>query len=76
MVPLLLFTAALILWPRWTLVLGVAPFVGALLGGAAWCVAMFGSGLSLPLSSFPLFVGGGVAASVLLAVVTGWGKEG
>ena len=75
MVPFLLFVAAMVLWPRWTLVVGVAPFFGALLGAGAWCVAMFGSGLSLPLSSLPLFVGGGAAGSVAVAVGTGWGRE-
>lgn len=65
---ILLFLAMLV-WPRFILYFFVAPFIGSLLGAAAWVVAMFASGLTLPFSSMGVFIFGGASIALIYSVI-------
>lgn len=64
---ILLFLAIMV-WPRFILYFMVAPFLGAILGGFVWAMAMFASGCTLPLSSIGVFVMGGMALSLFYTI--------
>jgi hypothetical protein len=68
MVFFIAFVAIFMLWPRFILYFLAAPFLGAILGGFTWVMAMFLTGFSIPLSSIGSFVIGGMALSTFYAI--------
>lgn len=68
MVFLLVFAGLIFLWPRFILYFMAAPFLGAILGGFVWAMAMFASGCTMPLSSIGTYVLGGMGVSTAYAV--------
>lgn len=62
------FVITLFMWPRFILYFFVGPFLGAILGGFVWVMAMFASGCTMSLTTIGPFVVGGMIFATLYAI--------
>ena len=67
------FVITLFMWPRFILYFFVGPFLGAILGGFVWAMAMFASGCTMKVSSLGVWVLWGMVLSVLYSLI--WGRK-
>lgn len=68
MIALLVFVGLFLVWPRLMLYFVAAPFLGAILGAFVWCMFMFTTGFSAPLSTIGAFVVGGMLIALMYSI--------